>query len=256
MNKDGQQLDLLNLEVPAGTEIQWHLSCDIPVKYLKVKTDRIIGENGEVEIVEAEVDDTGKQVTFNMSANEPFKYTFMWTELESGKDFEYGDVQHSVRVVADSIPEVELMQPLSDGLATVQKTIKMTARARDDHGLEKAWLVYSINGSKEDRLPIRDFKGVPSQEFSFAWEMKKTLEKLKPGHRVAFAIEVVDRNPIGQRKRRSATRQFTVVELEGYLDWLRGELSAQRDEIKRVRDREITAAVKVKQIKAQETPSS
>ena len=206
------------------------------------------------QTIDAQVDESGKNLTFTRVAEKDFKYTFHWTEGGSGESFEYDDVQHSVHVVTDTSPEVELIRPSSNGLATVQKKMKMVARANDDHGLSKAWLVYSVDGSAEQqRVPIADFNGVPSEEFNFAWELKKSIQGLKPGSQITFAIEVIDLYPASEKHlSRSATRQISVVELETYLQWYREELAAQREEIKRARDTEQTSSTQVKQLKDQE----
>jgi hypothetical protein len=247
MNRPADPSDQLNLEVPEGTKILWKLKCDPAVKRMRVT----FGEN---ETIEADIDETGKNLSFSRVAEKGFKYTFHWTEDGSGKSFEYDDVQHSVRVVADTAPEVELLRPSNNGLATVQKTMKMMARANDDHGLSKAWLVYSVDGSAEQaRVPIADFKGVPSEEFNYTWELKKSIEGLKPGSQITFAIEVIDLHPASEKHlSRSATRQISVVELETYLQWYREELAAQREEVKRARDTEQTSSTQVKQLKDQE----
>ena len=66
---------------------------------------------------------------------------------------------------------------------------------------------------------------------------------------------VDDLSPDAKRhRRRSAARQFTVVDSERYLQWHRGEVAAaQRDEIKRVRDAERVSSIQVKRLRAQET---
>lgn len=254
MGKTAEERDQLNLEVPVGTKIKWQLTSDASVKRMLIKTDRTSENGKEPETIEAKIDNTGRQLTFDLEAVQGFKYTFVWTERDSGQDFEYDDVQHSIRVVTDSIPEVELVRPGSDGLATVQKKFRLVARAQDDYGLAQAWLVYTLDdNSEENRLPIRDFNGLPREEFDFSWELNKSIENLEPGVRITFAVEVADRNPAGQRNRRSAARHFTVVDQERYLEWHRAELAAQRDAIQRVRDREISSSTVVKQLKEQET---
>ena len=83
--------------------------------------------------------------------------------------------------------------------------------------------------------------------------MADTIDDLKPGSQVTFALEVADHHPDREAHlRRSATRQLTVVEPERYLEWYRTELAAQNDELKRSRDLENAASKVVKQIKVEE----
>jgi hypothetical protein len=254
MDREVGQSDELNLEVPQGTKIHCELTCDTSIKSLLVKTNRKSSDkDAKGEVITAKVLGSGMKVTFDLIADKGFKYTFLWTENESGEDFEYGDVQFNVRVIPDAIPEVELRRPAVNGHATVQKTVNIVGIAGDDHGLSEAWLVYTLDGSEQKPIKIHDFKGALKKEFTYAWELKKTVEGLKPGSVITLAVEVTDRSPEAKRhRRRSATREFKIVERETYLQWQRVQLAAQRDEILRVRDSEKTSSTKVKQLKKQE----
>ncbi|MDH3584879.1 MAG: hypothetical protein OER86_11765, partial [Phycisphaerae bacterium] len=247
MNRAAATSDQLNFEVPEGTELSWKLRCDPAVEKMQVT----IGE----ETFDAKVEDGGRLVTFDRLADKGFKYAFRWTEAGSGNSFEYDDVQHSVRVVADKAPDVELMRPTGNGLATVWKTLKLVAKANDDHGLSKAWLVYSVDGSNvQKRLAITDFQGVPSGECDYTWVLREGIEGLEPGSQITFHIEVLDLYPGAEEHvSRSATRTVSVVDAEAYLQWYREELAAQREEIKRARDTERAASTQVKQLKDQES---
>ena len=256
MKKAAEKVDQLNLEVPEGTRIRWELACDRPVKALTViKTNENAKDNEKPESFDARIDATGRKATFVLPATQGFKYTFLWTERDSGQDFQYDDVQHHVRVVRDGIPRVELTEPRGDGLVTAQKRFKMVAQASDDHGLAKAWLVYSLDGSKESRVDIREFNGDRSGDIEYKWALDKIIEKeeLKPGAKVAIAVEVSDLNPNGERRRRSITRQFTVVDKETYRDWFNRQFAAETDRIRGVRESQQTSSKTVKQLKEQET---
>lgn len=246
MNKAAGTSDQLNLEVPEGTTLRWSLTCTPPVKLCEV----IVGER----TFPAKLDETGTKLEFELPAKEAFKYTFRWTERE--KEFKYDDVQYAVKVLPDSLPEVELLRPATNGLATVKKNLKINARASDDYGLSKAWLIYTINSGKEERLEIKDFQGAPAQELTHEVKLN-THEKFKgltAPAKIDIAIEVADLHPDGaKRTRRSATRVLTIVEPAAYLEWYKAELAAQTEELKRSRDAEMTSSTQVKAIKAQET---
>ena len=248
MDRDPSETDQLNVEVPEGTEIRWQLTCAPRVKRLEVRADD--------RTLEATLDENGERAAFALRADDAFKYTFHWTERESGQDFEYDDVQYTVRVVADLVPEVELIRPAASGLATVKKTLEIEARAVDDLGLSTAWLVYSVDGSAEERFPIHDFGGADRKTFQATWKLAEKIDGLKPGMRIMYGIEVGDRHPSGvAHRRRSVTRQLTIVEPERYLQWYRGELAAQNDLIRRALEAEKTSSVRVKELKAQEGES-
>jgi hypothetical protein len=232
----------LNLEVPMDTHIAWDLRCRPPVTALKVK----MGE----KTIDATIDASGTRATFEIVATNTFKYTFIWTEREHG--FTYDDVLHVIRVVEDRIPDVELIHPSGDRLATTNKTVKILARATDDHGLAEATLVYSLNGQKEERVEMRPLKGV-SEDIDHNWVPKKTLPDLKEGDVLSFFLEVSDRRPPeGSHINISAARRLSIVSEDQYLEWFRNELKAQREKIVRARKSEKKARDEVENLKAEE----
>ena len=119
--------------------------------------------------------------------------------------------------------------------------------------MDKAWLVYSVDGSQEQRKEIRNFNRLRSQGFTYTWELSKEIKDLQTENNVTFAIEVSDHYPSGQQHiRRSASRKLSIVDDERYLQWYRAELAMQLDEVNRARTAEKTSSLKVKEIKKQE----
>ena len=81
------------------------------------------------------------------------------------------------------------------------------------------------------------------------WKLAEAISDLEPGKQITFAIEVADYNPDQDaHRRRSATRQLTIVDPERYLEWYRAELAAQQEELKRSRDSEKVTSGVIKQI--------
>ncbi len=245
MAEDGVEtppVEELNLSVPEGTAMTWHLRCNPAIRALEVK----LGD----ETIQAEISEDGTKAVFDHIADETFKYTFAWTEKEHG--FTYDDVQHVVRVVPDMVPDVELIEPPRDGLATVRKTLRLVAKAVDDHGLAGAVLVYSINGSEEKRVKIQDLAGT-SKDIRYTWILSKSLPDLKGGDNLAYSIEVSDNYPpSGSHINVSATRRLAIVSEQEYLDWFKNELDAQRELIVQARDSEKKATAEVAKLKVEE----
>ncbi|MEM7395176.1 MAG: hypothetical protein AAF492_22825, partial [Verrucomicrobiota bacterium] len=119
----------LNMDVPMDTKITWAIECKPAVSSLKVT----LGD----EVIEAELDSDGLKATFEATATNTFKYTFIWVERENG--FAYDDVQHVVRVVDDRLPDVELLRPAGDRLATVNKKVKIEEGKVTEMDLELAF---------------------------------------------------------------------------------------------------------------------
>lgn len=259
MNKEPGKSDQLNLEVPEGTKLKWTVTCDPPVAGCKIKVSgRQFEERGsqtsnadEVEI-DAQVDASGTKVSFELTAEQALKYTFKWTERE--KNYQYEDVQYAVKVTTDSVPDIDLLEPReTSGMATVKKVLNFKAKAGDDIGLSKAWLIYSVDGAEEQRAEIFDFAGAPSNTFEYSWVLAEAIKDLKVNSRITFALEVADHHPDrAAHLRRSATRQITIVDPETYLLWYRQEVAAQNEELKRSRDQELSASKAVEQMKTEE----
>lgn len=255
INKDPETVSELTLDTPQDTTLKWTITTNTKVKSMQVRV-------GEDEKIDAEVSEDGKVITFARKADKAFNYSFQWTEGESGKDFEYGDVQNNIRVIDDTLPEVQLISPSSDVFATDKKVATLNYKGTDDYGLGKAHLIYTIkradsesDGETESsRSEIHNFEGKSSGENTYQWKISDQIKELKPGDQISYQIEVEDLFP-GEKKhvRQSATRKISIVTPERYLQWYRAELASQQDEIKRARDSEETASTQVKQLIDQES---
>ena len=255
INQKPETLEELNMDAPQGTELKWTITSSSKVKAMEVRI-------GEEEKLNAEISDDGKIITFSKKADKAFNYSFLWTEGQSGKNFQYVDVQNSIKVIEDTLPEIQLISPSSDGLATIKKNLNLNFKGTDDYGLGKAHLIYSVKRAeaKSDgeseiiRKEIHNFEGNSSGSHTFSWKVADDIDELKEGDQISYQIEVQDLFP-GEKKhiRQSATRKISIVTPERYLQWYRSELASQQDEIKRARDSEETASTEVKQLRQQES---
>ena len=255
INQKPETLEELNMDAPQGTELKWTITSSSKVKAMEVRI-------GEEEKLNAEISDDGKTITFSKKADKAFNYSFLWTEGQSGKDFQYVDVQNSIKVIEDTLPEIQLISPSSDGLATTKKNLNLNFKGTDDYGLGKAHLIYSVkrDEAKSDgeseivRKEIHNFEGNSSGSHTFSWKVADDIDELKAGDQISYQVEVEDLFP-GEKKhiRQSATRKISIVTPERYLQWYRSELASQQDEIKRARDSEETASTEVKQLRQQES---
>ena len=134
INQKPETLEELNMDAPQGTELKWTITSSSKVKAMEVRI-------GEEEKLNAEISDDGKTITFSKKADKAFNYSFLWTEGQSGKDFQYVDVQNSIKVIEDTLPEIQLISPSSDGLATTKKNLNLNFKGTDDYGLGKDHLI-------------------------------------------------------------------------------------------------------------------
>ena len=255
INQKSEAITELNMDAPQGTQLKWKISTITKVKAMEVRI-------GEEETINAVISEDGKLITFTKKADQAFNYSFLWTEGESGKDFQYIDVQNSVKVIDDTLPEIQLITPSADSLATIKKTVNINFKGTDDYGIGKSHLMFSVKreGSKSDseteiiRNEIQDFEGKPSINHKYPWKLSEQIKDLKPGDQISYQIEVQDLFP-GEKKhiRQSISRKISIVTPERYLQWYRAELASQQDQIKRARDSEETASTQVKQLRQQES---
>ncbi|MAF22762.1 MAG: hypothetical protein CMP26_09215 [Roseibacillus sp.] len=268
MNRDAGTYDDLNLEVPEDTTVKWTVRCNTPVSSWEVLVPSDWGEQTaenkpdesdpetdkdapKFRSILADLDEAGTTATFEIPVAKALKYSFRWTEKANG--FQYEDVQYGVKVTTDGLPDVDLIEPREVGYATVGKVVKMEAKGTDDIGLDKAWLVYSLNGADETKIEIFNFEGDTNKTFNYSWKLTDDLKELKPDDRVSFQIEVADRHPDREiHLRRTAPRQLTIVTPEAYLEWYRTEYGSQIEELKRSRNQELAAQKAVTQIQTEE----
>ena len=281
MDREDGKSDQLTLEVEEGTTVKWTVECDTPVSSWEVlvpsdwgteeeaaapapesdpnaesdeAADSVESEEGpRFRSILADLEEIpgGTKATFEIPIEKALRYSFRWTEKENG--FTYEDVQYGVKVTSDGLPDVDLLEPREVGYATPAKVVKMQAKGTDDIGLDKAWLVYSLNGADEAKVEIFNFEGDINKTFDYSWKLAESIKELKPTDRISFAIEVADRHPDREiHVRRTAPRQLTIVTPEAYLEWYRAEYGSQIEELKRSRNQELAAQKAVTQLQTEE----
>lgn len=235
LNRAPETTDQLNLEVPEGTRIDWKLACDKPVGKLAV----IHGD----QRLDAGISDGGKDITFSLTAERVFNYTFEWIEGGSGNRFQFEDVEYSVRVIKDSPPQIAFVGETPNGPATLRKKSEIRWQAQDDHGLDKVWLVYSVStqdspekspadlGKGRILLPMQ--QGQPSGKDVHNWVLADDIPTLGPGQQIDYHLEAADLRPdeSGERIARSPVRRLSIVSKEDYLEWFRRELTIRNEAV-------------------------
>ena len=250
LNRPPTTSDQLNQEVPEGSKIRWQLKTDIPVAKLGV----IYGDKR----LDAQVAKNGTDISFSLPADRNFTYTFEWTEGTSGKAFTFEDVQYSVKTIKDNIPRITFEGRPPQGIATVNKTANIAWQAKDDYGLGKVFLVYTLTTPgqsetpKPHRIQINDPQGRISAAESYAWAPAKSIPSLKPGIEINYYLETTDLKPQSdkddERVARSPVKQLAIVTNEDYVTWFRRELSTRNDAVRGVFKNELEASKKVKDL--------
>jgi hypothetical protein len=209
-----EEVTRLNLEVPEGSELTWHVRCDRPLAVARMWI-----EDGP-EPVELKLEDDRRGGTVTLPATQSFYYRFEWVDLRHKYPYP-SDVQYFVQVIPDGPPDVDLLEPLEDEKATVRKRLSLHFRAADDHGIAKAWIVYQVNDGPERKEPIGSFDTQPV-EARPVWRLKESIPALKVDDTITYAVEVADTRTgaKGPNVSRSRPLRVSVVRLADYLRYI------------------------------------
>ena len=245
LNRDKETSDQLNIEVPEGTTITWKLASDKKISNLKVK----YGDKS----IDAKVGGNGKDISFKMTADKSFAYTFYWTEGGSGQDFHFEDVEYNVKVTRDSLPQVSFVGRAPNGPATINKTVAFNWKAKDDYGLNKLRLVYTVIDPETQQkvvsqsLLVADLQDQLSDSGKYEWQIAKYIKDLKPGYQVNYHLELSDfKEDARKRVSLSSLQQLNITANEDYMAWFRRALKARNEIVKTTFVAERTASKQLK----------
>ena len=103
-------------------------------------------------------------------------------------------VFHQINAAADNLPEVALIEPASDFVASQEQEVRLKFRSRDDFGLEQTSLVFTSRG-REKRIPVQEFSPPELEaEGEYGWRLSE--QNLIPGEKVSYYIEARDNNHV------------------------------------------------------------
>ena len=242
-----KEVDSLQLEVPEGTEVTLDLGCDKPLK-----AAALVMEGGEVRPMRLGAD--AMTATFALAVKESTPFHFRWTERDHGFVYD-GDVTYFIRVIPDMPPDIEIAAPTEDDKATVEKKLAVHYRANDDYGIAKAAIVYTLNGSAEQRKPLGTFEK-PSLDEKVVWTLKETLTGLKEGDTLTFAVEVADNHmgEAGPNVTRSRPLRLDIVSQAEYLRYMFEKRERLMREIRALHEEETGASKEVKTLQEEPLP--
>ena len=242
-----KEVDSLQLEVPEGTEVTLDLGCDKPLK-----AAALVMEGGEVRPMRLGAD--AMTATFALAVKESTPFHFRWTERDHGFVYD-GDVTYFIRVIPDMPPDIEIAAPTEDDKATVEKKLAVHYRANDDYGIAKAAIVYTLNGSAEQRKPLGTFEK-PSLDEKVVWTLKETLTGLKEGDTLTFAVEVADNHmgEAGPNVTRSRPLRLDIVSHAEYLRYMFEKRERLMREIRALHEEETGASKEVKTLQEEPLP--
>ncbi len=193
-----------------------------------------------------QLDDTGTTVRIIGKADASFGYQFRWVEREHNYTYDE-EVQYFVTVTPDAPPQVELAHPSEDIKATIRKTLNLTFRANDDYGIAKAWLVWQLNESQEQRLELNTY-AKPVIEDTIPLRLTSIAPGIQVGDTLTYSVEVADNRSGEPHLVRSAVRNMYVVSVAEYQQYIFERMNDMAREVKDVRDVEVDGRKEVDSI--------
>jgi len=195
-NRDVEGGQLYGLE---GTRVRLAFECSMPLKKAVLRMDAAgvpppatRPSTEELKLVSA----TKFEKTFLLSTDG--SYT---VELYEQHGFrEARPERYEIRVTPDNPPQVELLSPAQNLIATARASIPVALRASDDFGLKSIEFLYQIGDAPP--LPLTDHITGPlapsgkSGEARFSWDLRKM--ELPESAVINYFVRVRDVNPTGR----------------------------------------------------------
>lgn len=243
------------VEVPEGTKVTWQMRLDRPVREARLRRNF-----QDANSVDLKIRDGGLTVECDVAAQQSFDYQFRWKLASHGFVYDTPGA-YTVNVTPDLPPDVEIVQPMEDEKATVNKRLMVKFHATDDYGLAEANLIYSIDEGAPQKWKIADL----GDRKELTEPLEKKLSDLIPGLKeqdvvaksilVTYYIEVADNRagPRGHNVSRSHKRRVYVVTTEEYLRSIMEERLRWMTEVEEMRVEERKASKQVGELKNAET---
>lgn len=247
------RIESLSTEVAEGSKVAWRLESDRPLAAAEM-----IMDDGTAVPLELSAD--GREARHTLEPAASFTYGFRWTDRDHG--FVHAPpVRHAIRVEPDSPPSVLLVSPNRDLKATPRKQLDLSFEAEDDHGVDAAWVVYTLEGPAVDE-PVEERIEIPldpaasrgTLAATHHWNLLESIPDLEPGDIVRFAVEVRDNRPGRPWLARSESRRLSVVTIQEYAQFVVEERDRLLIQLKQVYDEERDAVGSVDRLRTEPLP--
>ena len=240
MNASDLVFNELNVEAPQGCRLVWELDLDRAVS----QAEAVVNESRTVPLT---ISEDGLTARLDLPLDETLRYFFRWTERDHG--FVFDDILRVARALDDRAPEVALVAPAENGVATAARKLEIVARATDDYGVKDAALIYSFNAGPEQRIPLGDLQG-GLVEIRYAWDLAATFTEMSERDVISFSVEVRDTCLAveGGQVGRSPERSLEILSVSEYLRRMAERLTAERNVLLGVFEEEKAAGEAIAQL--------
>jgi hypothetical protein len=190
-----------DISAPKGTEVEIQARADRPVR-----SARLLFPTSEVPL--AVMPPRGLSGRFTVQ--ESGRYRLALVDMDGDEATETGG--HALTLEPDAAPSVELIQPAEDRTLTLDETLELSFRAKDDFGLTGVSLVVRNprRGGDPVRRPLGSLDGTPEQHAGGLSLPLATLDA-RPGDRLVISVEALDNDTVsGPKTGVSASRTIKV----------------------------------------------
>lgn len=245
---EGANVQSLSFAAVTGSVAQWTLRFDRPVAGVELVLD-----SGQV--LRASIDSSHRVAQLSRPLTESFSYQLRYRDRSHPHVYEQG-VHHFVQVTPDAPPEVELLDPAEDLIATLRRQFTLRYRASDDFGLSRVTLVYDVNDGPEQRFELDAPQG-RRIEVGLPWSPARELG-LRDGDVLEFAIEVTDTEPgaLGGNTARTVSRRMTFLSDAAYLRHVLEAQEAKLRELDQVRTQAQESRRRLEELKRAVSPAN
>jgi len=221
-----EEITALNFEVIEGTEMEWEVHCDQALTAAAITCDP--GQSLKMTIDK----DDPRVARLSMKAGQSLAYQFNWTDRDHG--YHYTDnVRYSLQVTPDEPPQVLVLPPMPEQKATLDKTLNIRFRVQDTYGLDKASIVYSVNGAAEEEHALGSLSG-RSADRDIEWKPREWIPELADNDILTYAIKVTD-NHSGERGPNAGLSKNLSLRFLAREDYLQAVMDIRSDLFDRVK---------------------
>ena len=171
-----------NLEIPEGTKVSWRLESRFTKNIQFAFSDDTVALAPESE----------NTFTYSRQILKAVEYQVQLTNEYGSQE---GSILYDISVIKDAYPELEIKM-LAD--TVLYKYIVLAGNIRDDHGLSRLRLYYSLNGEKEKNININIDKSSPSQSVFYQWPLDSI--NINAGDKLDFYLKLTDNDAINNYK--------------------------------------------------------
>lgn len=175
-----------------GTKLTWMLTLNKPVK-----TGRLLGRDGqEFELVQDPAE--ANRYLVDMTLNKSMKFELELTDDQDRKN--KSNTVLTVQAIGNQVPEIKQLAPGADVEVSPVEELNLAATFRDDFGVERAGVTYSMLGKEPVEIELAsEIEARKRHEASYS--LKFEPMDVNPNEIVSLYFWAEDRAPDGSQRR-------------------------------------------------------